>query len=183
IPIIQIKVSSVPMLPRTTPQFNLKGSSKRSNSPNWKRSSESTLVVPQKEDKIKGVIEDIKKQRSASLLVLLTTPGLKQHFFCAPANEQYKVLVRAVEHNNFPAVELLVDHHFSKYNCQIDAWALRLAAKKGNFNILKKLSECGNFDVTSERQYALRVASAHGYSCIVKFLLEDPRVDPSIGKQ
>lgn len=173
------------MLSRSTPQFNFKGSPKGSNSPNWRRSSEPVLAVPQKpvEDKIKGVIEDIKKQKSASLSVLLTTPGLKQHFFNAPADEQYKVLVRAVEHNNFPAVELLVDHHFSKYNCQFDAWALRLAAKKGNFNILKKLSECGNFDVTSERQYALRVASAHGYSCIVKFLLENPRVDPSVGKQ
>jgi len=57
--------------------------------------------------------------------------------------------------------------------------AVRLAAFRGNFEIVKLLLEDPRVDPAAGDNYAIRFASYAGRTEIVKLLLEDPRIDPS----
>jgi len=179
-------------LPKKRSSPLLDGKQNRSNSPNWrsespdskKWKSSSCPPILNQDDKIEPVLEDIRKQKSESLRVLLTTSGLKKYFFLLSKEEKKNLLIVAVVHNNVNAVQLLIDHYYK--HCEKnseDAHPLRLAVKRGNHEIVELLLKCGVFNPGSEMDYAFREACKSGYSYIAKLLCDDPRVSPSTHNQ
>ncbi len=54
------------------------------------------------------------------------------------------------------------------------------ACKKGRFHFINKLlTQDATLDPSDDNNYAIRISSKKGFSDIVKFLLQDKRVDPS----
>jgi len=85
-------------LPKKRSSPLLDGKQNRSNSPNWRSESpdskkwSSCPPILNQDYKIEPVLEDIRKQKSESLRVLLTTSGLKKYFFLLSKEEKKKFI-------------------------------------------------------------------------------------------
>jgi Ankyrin repeats (3 copies) len=79
------------------------------------------------------------------------------------------------------AFEKKVEFHYhsvDSYNC-----ALKWAARRGNFDLVRLLLADPHVDPSAWNQSAIRVASMFGRTEIVRTLLAHPRVDPSVDNQ
>jgi len=126
-------------------------------------------------------INSIKKGDIGPLKSLLTLPGLKNKF--DPSQQNNLLLILAIQYNNIDAVKLLLLDGRINPTIPSDSKGFRDAVKYGFTQIVNILLEDNRINPSSQKNYAIRIASENGFTNIVKLLLKNPNINPSDQEQ